>query len=245
MQNKTRGRQLTVLFENSWPKFDLENNIGDNLNKRSAKSTFNAWTKGALVDGTGKVWINEEYLSQIWRTTASYFVDGIAPTDKANFGGIICINYSAVIYRLNEIIDSPFPDKRRDYLRLSENMGKSVRDSECAEVIRLKYSEHIMVLKRELKRTRIKEFNIISDELTGIKLMVTTSEFHHIRRQSVYPYLVNIIWNGLIVNKETHKIITANNINDEYDLRDLCDEMGWSKRWFSDYEEALNKAGVQ
>ncbi|WP_330924888.1 hypothetical protein [Candidatus Sororendozoicomonas aggregata] len=124
-------------------------------------------------------------------------------------------------------------------------MGKSVRDSECAEVIRLKYSEHIMVLKRELKRTRIKEFNIISDELTGIKLMVATSEFHHIRRQSVYPYLVNMIWNGLIVNKETHKIITANNINDEYDLRDLCDEMGWSKRWFSDYEEALNKAGVQ
>ncbi|WP_252178101.1 hypothetical protein [Endozoicomonas sp. 4G] len=248
MQNNKRGSELTILFKNSKPNFDLENNIGNNLNKTSAQGTLNAWTNGTLVDGTGKVWINEEYLFQIWRTdkaTSSYFVDGIPSGDKVNFGGVICINYSAVIYRLNEIIDSPISNQRRDYLRLSENIGKSVRDSDSAEVYRLRYNEYITSVKRELKKSRIKQFNIVCDELTGFKLIKRTSEFHHIRRQSVYPNLVNMIWNGLIINKDTHEIITDNNINDEYDLLDLCQQMGWSTLWFDYYENALSQAGFQ
>jgi len=247
MRNNKRGTELTTLFENSRPKFNLERNIGNGLHKSSAKVTLNAWSNGALVDGTGKVWINEEYLSQIWRTdkaTASYFVDGISPSDKANFNGIICINYSAVIYRLLEIIDSPISNQRRDYLRLSESMGQSVRDSDAAEVYRLRYNEYITGIKKELKNTRIKQFAIVFDELTGLELIKNSAEFHHIRRQSIYPNLISMIWNGLVINKDTHDIITANNITDEYDLRELCYKMRWSTAWFNGYEASLSAEGI-
>ncbi len=248
MQNNERGKELATLFDNSRPNFDLESNLGDNLDKSSAQGTLNAWTHGALVDGTGKVWINEEYLFQIWRTdkaTASYFVTGISPDDKANFNGIVCVNYSAVIYRLLEIIDSPISNKRRSYLRLSENIGQSVRDSDAAEVYRLKYNEYISGLKRELKNTRVKEYNIIFDELTGLDLVKSTAEFHHIRRQSIYPNLISMLWNGMVINKETHDMINSYNITDEYDLFELCKKMGWHTSWLERYERDLKTAGIQ
>ena len=248
MPNDKRGSELITLFENSRPNFDLETNLDGNLNRASAQSTLNAWTNGALVDGTGKVWINEDYLSQIWRTdkaTASYFVDGISSNDKANFNGSICINYSAVIYRLHEIIDSPISNQRRSYLRLSESIGQSVRVSDAAEVYRLKYNEYITGVNRELKNTRIRQRGIQYDELTGDPLIKPTAEFHHIRRQSIYPNLISMIWNGLVINKSTHDIITGQNITDEYDLRDLCDEMNWSTYWFDQYQMSLSEAGIQ
>lgn len=248
MPNNKRGSELITLFGNSRPNFDLENNLNDNLNRTSAQSTLNAWTNGALVDGTGKVWINEDYLSQIWRTdkaTASYFVDGISSIDKANLNGSTCINYSAVIYRLLEIIDSPISNQRRNYLRLSENIGQSVRDSDAAEVYRLRYNEYITGMKRELKNTRIRQHGIQYDELTDAQLIRSTAEFHHIRRQSIYPSLISMIWNGLVINKSTHDIITGQNITDEYDLRDLCDEMNWSTSWFDQYQISLSEAGIQ
>ena len=248
MQNNERGKELATLFDNSRPNFDLESNLGDSLDKSSAQGTLNAWTRGALVDGTGKVWIKEEYLSQIWRTdkaTASYFVTGISPYDKASFNGIVCINYSAVIYRLLEIIDSPISNKRRSYLRLSENIGQSVRDSVAAEVYRLKYNEYISELKRELKNARVKKYNIIFDELTGHDLVKSTAEFHHIRRQSIYPNLISMLWNGLVINKETHGVINSCNITDEYDLFELCKKMEWHTSWLEQYENDLKDAGIQ
>ncbi|HCE2445474.1 TPA: hypothetical protein NGU01_002478 [Vibrio parahaemolyticus] len=248
MPNNRRGSGLTTLFEHSRPNFDLESNLDGSLSKPSAQGTLNAWTNGALVDGTGKVWINEDYLSQIWRTdkaTASYFVDGISSSDKANFNGSMCINYSAVIYRLLEIIDSPISNQRRSYLRLSENIGRAVRDSDAAEVYRLKYNEYIAGVKRELKNTKIKQYSIQVDELTGAPLIKSTAEFHHIRRQSIYPDLISMIWNGLVINKTTHDLITGQNITDEYDLRDLCIDMNWNISWFKQYQMSLDAAGIQ
>ncbi|UYM14469.1 hypothetical protein [Endozoicomonas euniceicola] len=190
----------------------------------------------------------EDYLFTIWRTdkaTASYFVDGISDIDKSNFNGSTCINYSAVIYRLNEIIDSPITDKRRGYLRLSEDIGQSVRDSDAAEVYRLKYNEHINSIKKEMKNRRIEHFGIENYELTGSFLNKATAEFHHIRRQSTCPDLISMIWNGVIVNKDTHNVITSRNANDEYDLLDLCEEQGWNTGWFNDYQTSLKSLDMQ
>jgi hypothetical protein len=47
------------------------------------------------------------------------------------------------------------------------------------------------------------------------------------------------IWNGLIVSKDTHNIITHHNVSDEYDLKELCLKMSWSTDWFKRYEEDL------
>ncbi|NEW61703.1 hypothetical protein GSY74_10435 [Sulfurovum sp. bin170] len=239
--------QLVPIFNSSHSiDYDLEFNLPTGLDKPSAQRTLNAWEEGTLVDGIGQVWIISDFLAQIWRTdasTASFFVGSILSHDKANFGGNNCIKYSAVIYRLNEIIQSPTSHKRREYLRVSENIGKAVRDSDPVEVIRLKYREFIEETKKKLKQQKIKQYNISFDELTDEPINNASSEFHHIRRQSIYPNMISLLWNGLIINQETHRIITQHSISDEYDLKDICKERGWNLNWFHDYQENLERYG--
>jgi hypothetical protein len=235
--------QLIPIYNNNHLIDYSIDNSKNNLSVASIKATVNAWTEGSLVDGIGQVWINEDALSFIWRTdnaTANFFIDRISSRDKANFGTGLCIKYSAVIYRLNEIIQTPIKDKRREYLRVSDDIGRCVRDAPPVEVIQLKYKEFIDEIKRKLKSQRIKKYNILIDELTGEVLDIGSSEFHHIRRQSIYPEMISLIWNGLILNKPTHDILTQNNISDEYGLRDICINKNWSIEWFSEYEKKLN-----
>ena len=222
--------------------YEVENNQ-NHLSKATIKATLNAWVEGSLIDGMGQVWIIEDILSAIWRTdkaTANFFIDSIPDKDKTNFGRGLCIKYSAVIYRLNEIIQAPIKNKRREYLRVSDEIGRKVRDSTVVELGQLKYKEFIDETKKQLKHKRIKECNIVYDELSGENLDIRFSEFHHIRRQSIFPHMISFIWNGLIINKKTHDILTLNDISDEYDLKRICIDMNWSIEWFSEYEKSLN-----
>lgn len=222
--------------------FDLSENLPDYLNLGSARRTFNAWESGACTDALGQVWIDEQPLSDIWRTdraTAAFFVGGIRPGDKANFAGKQYIKYSAVVYRLNEILQGPIPNKRREYLRLSEIIGLHARDASQAEVLRLKNTESVNDSKKRLKADRVQLHGISSDELTGEPLDMVTCEFHHIRRQAGHPDLIGMIWNGLIINISTHKLITSNNISDEDQLYNFCIRMSWSLGWFEIYQYNL------
>lgn len=226
----------------------LLEDISESLNGSSAVKTFNAWQSASLVDGIGQVWLKVDFLSAIWRTdagTAQFFVGSINSHDKATFNGQDCIKYSAAIYRINEIIQGPVSHKRREYLRFSEKIGQSVRDSDPVEVIRFKHREFIDNVRRELKKNRRQKYSINNDELTGELLYHSESEFHHIRRQSAHPELISMLWNGLLVNKNTHTIITSKNCSDEYDLKNLCDQLNWSTSWFSNYQQELSQAGYE
>jgi len=41
----------------------------------------------------------------------------------------------------------------------------------------------------------------------------------------MYKFISDSIYNGLIINKNTHNIITAQGINDESELLELCTQM--------------------
>lgn len=223
--------------------FDLKENLSSHLNLSSARRTFNAWQTGAFTDPIGRVWIDEEYLSNIWRTdqsTAAFFVGGMRQGDRENFSGKQYVKYSAVIYRLNEILQGPVSNKRREYLRLSEIIGGCARDASQAEVLRLQNTESVNDSKRRLKTDRIRAHGIHFDELTGKPLDVASCEFHHIRRQSGHTDLIGMIWNGLIINISTHRLITANNISDENHLYEFCIQQFWSTAWFAPYKNYLN-----
>jgi len=240
MPNKQN--QLVPIFDE---KYSINYQIEESefLNNSSVQQILNAWSQGSLVDGIGQVWIDEDCLSSIWRTdksTASYFTDDIREKDKLNFNGKNYLKYSSVIYRLNELIQSPIRNKRREYLKVSDKIGTAVRDSTFVHNKQLIYTEHIEDVKKKLKSQRIKTYTILLDELTLEPLDIAHSEFHHIRRQSIYPNLISFIWNGLIINKQTHHIITQNNISDEYDLEALCIKEGWSLDWLNQYISDLN-----
>ena len=233
-------KQIRPLFNSRQGiDFDLRENLPANLNLGAARRTFNAWQSGTLTDPTGQIWIDERYLSDIWRTdhgTAAFFVGGIIPRDKANFSGRQCVKYSAVVYRLNEILQGPIANRRREYLRLSEIIGLRARDASQAEVLRLQNAESVNDAKRRLKGDRIRAYNIQLDELTGQMLELSTCEFHHIRRQSGHSDLISMIWNGLIINRSTHNLITSNNISDEYQLCRFCISMTWFTDWYERYK---------
>lgn len=223
--------------------FDLVQSLPVNLNLGAARRTFNAWQSGTLTDAMGQIWIDEQYLSDIWRTdhgTAAFFVGGILLHDKANFAGRRCVKYSAVVYRLNEILQGPITSKRREYLRLSEIIGQHARDASQAEVLRLQNAESVNDVKKRLKGDRIRAYNINFDELTGQMLDLSTCEFHHVRRQSGHPDLISMIWNGLIINKTTHNTITSRNISDEHQLYELCISMSWFTEWYERYKIDVN-----
>ncbi len=48
------------------------------------------------------------------------------------------------------------------------------------------------------------------------------------------------IYNGHIVNESTHDIITRNSINDENELYELCEKLGWNTDWYSTYINYFN-----
>jgi len=236
--------EIVPLFNNRQGlDFDLSANLPAHLDAGSARRTFNAWELGSCTDGLGQVWVDEQHLSEIWRTdkaTAAYFVGGIRHGDRANFSGRQFIKYSAVVYRLNELLQGAIPDKRREYLRLSEIIGQHARDSSQAEVLRLKNTESVNDSKRRLKTDRIRLYGINSDELTDEPLDLVSCEFHHVRRQSGHSDLISMVWNGLIINIATHRLITSNNISDEEQLREFCIRMCWSLSWYQIYREKLN-----
>lgn len=233
-------KQIRPLFNSRQGiDFDLKENLPTNLNLGAARRTFNAWESGTLTDSMGQIWIDEQHLSDIWRTdngTAAFFVGGIISSDRVNFSGRQCVKYSAVVYRLNEILQGPITNKRREYLRLSEIIGQHARDASQADVLRLQNAESVNDAKRRLKGDRIRACNIQLDELTGNILELSTCEFHHIRRQSGHSDLIGMIWNGLIINKSTHNTITSNNISDEHQLYNFCISRGWRIDWYERYK---------
>lgn len=122
-------------------------------------------------------------------------------------------------------------------LKFSYDVYGAIRDSETAKLLRAEYYESVKNYIKKLKKSRINTFDIEFDELTNYPLVKKTSEFSHVRSCSVYPYHMDNIMNGHIVNKETHDIITANSINDENELYDLCEDLGWNTSWYEGYVE--------
>ena len=53
----------------------------------------------------------------------------------------------------------------------------------------------------------------------------------------MYPDLQLEIENGLIVNKETHDIITKENVQNEDDLYSLCIKNNWNINWYDYYRK--------
>lgn len=117
------------------------------------------------------------------------------------------------------------------YLETSKLYYDSINSSDKAKIIRLEYDTTLKEQKKKLKKKRIKKYKIELDELTKEKLD-RKCEFSHIRSCSMYKHLSDNIDNGLIINSETHQLITARGVNDEKELKDLCIEQKWCLDWY-------------
>jgi hypothetical protein len=212
------------------------------LNHATEKSIYNAWMKTAMIDNHGAVWLLPDRLAEILRTSkpnARYIQSNIRDEYKRQSANGTYLNYSEVNRILTDIAQHAGSTKREQYADFSESIGRSIRKCGKAQLLRAQTYEAITDEKRKLKSIRIKALKLVADELTLVPLL-KTSEFAHIRSCAIYPQFATNWNNGLILNRDTHLIVTQHEINNEHQLLQLCKERNWQTKWYHTYASDLN-----
>lgn len=215
------------------------------LSRQHLKAIYNAWQGSAAIDNKGTVWIAKDRIHTILRThrqNANYLLRDVKDANKCTIGRITYIRGTEICQLLDKNIQSAGKIKKEDYLRFSEELYKELRDAPQVKNLRASYYEITADLRRRLKKERQKTLRIETDELTGKPLKIR-SEFSHIRSVASYFELSVYHWNGLLVNKETHQLITKHNIHDEEALQALCITQQWKTDWHKIYKQALRVNG--
>ena len=221
------------------------------LAKGTLKGIFNAWVEASVIDLRGAVWVRSSGLHTILRTTAAkarYLVAGAAKRDKVQLSGRSWIGMTKVIETflrsskvcewVSESIQSSGTARREDYLRYSEAVFRKIRDSDKAKLLRAEFREHLNGIQRGLKKQRVKRLKLQHDELTGAPLS-KGANFAHIRAVCVDFEMADKDWNGVVVNPETHLVLTKQEILDENDLLLVCESRRWHTEWHGEFRREL------
>ena len=227
---------------------DLDINFpeaNETLSESTITAINNAIEEGSIVDINGILWIKANKLNVVWRTdkpTARQIVLQI-PQGKfrRTFGGEEYIRSAEVMkwvfYRLESATGS-----KENFLNYVKKTLPFVMDQPAIRIYKLEASIALQSQRKLLKRERIKRYCIYTDELTGLALKRGLgSDFSHIISAASDFELADQIWNGLVVNIETHKLITSKGITDSTDLLCLCDEEEWRTSWYDDFHNSLNE----
>lgn len=206
------------------------------------KGIYNAWSRAIRVDTYGRLWVLSDELHNILRTSqanARYFLLNVEDEFKIESESKVYVQCSEVCRFLDSGIQGEAGSiKREKYLRFSEAIYRDMRDSDKLSLIRAEMYELMNTERKKLKQRRKGDLKVQKDELTGDEL-VKGYEFSHIRSVSSYLHLADRYWNGLLVNKETHAIITQEGIQDEVQLYKLCLYRGWSLEWYEPFLKSL------
>lgn len=223
-------------------KFEPPKPQSEKLSSKVCTEIVNAWDNHTVFDNLGRPWVEREVLNRILRTSkenAFYRVAQLYPRYKTKANGKIYVKGEAVMFLLSESVLNARSLLRENALHYSQLLYLAIQDCDKSRVMRAEHYEFVKKIVKTLKANRLKSLNIGTDELTNVGLSRIRAEFSHIRSVSVYPHLATYQQNGLIVNKETHRIITDLNINDEDELLNLCKQKGWNTSWYEKYLEFL------
>lgn len=212
----------------------LENQITQKVKSELQR----AWRDSILIDEKGWMWVKKNKLHSIIRTNkanAQFLVMRLSSEFKCNFNGELYIRGYKVLELLAKTIEENGAGKKGLNLEASKKFYDAINTCESVRLQRLEYDYTLNEARKKLKKKRRTKYKLTHDELTGEPLIIRSCEFSHIRSQSIYRELSDHIDNGLIVNKETHRLITERGINDENELLSFCKEQGWKTDWYDAY----------
>ena len=237
-----------ILFDNRPVQgaYDKPNVTNNRLDPKIIQGILNAWDNFTEFDDFGRLWINSEGVHVVLRTSkenAAYWIASLPDEQKYRKNQALLIKGESVCYLLDSLIQNARSMLRENYISYSQLVYISIRDCSRARELRGQHYEYTKKIVRTLKKKRITDYQIGFDELTGETLHGPTAEFSHIRSVSLFPSLASHLDNGLVVNNCTHRIITANNINDENELFDLCNLNNWDINWYYKYKSYLQQIG--
>lgn len=213
-----------------------------NLNERTTNSIITALKKG-MITSRGEVWISKEKIWHILRKKSeresNYEIEKIKNYDKITINGELFINSATIVeFLIRKSVGIP----NNDILSSIIDILVKIQKDKVVQGQREKYNRQIKEQLAKLGRTRIEEKGVINDELTG-ELLKKGYEFHHIRARSISGnkrYQLDIEL-GLVINKKTHKAITAEGIVDEDELYQFCINNKWEINWYDKLKEELKK----
>lgn len=213
-----------------------------NLNERTTKSIISALKKG-IITSPGEVWISKEKIWHILRKKSAkesnYEIEKIKDHDKIKINDEIFINSAAIIDLLiRKYVGNP----NNDILSSVIEMLVRIQNDKVVQGQREKYNRQIKEQLAQLGKTRVKEKGIKNDELTG-EMLKKRYDFHHVRARSISGnerYQLDIEL-GLVINKDTHKVITKEGIVDEDELYVFCMNNNWKIDWYDTLKEELKK----
>lgn len=212
------------------------------LDKVTVKKINNAIEHG-IIDNQGHIWICCSKLHVILRVKtkvdAQYLLESISKKYKANYGGNIYVRWASLISIISRRIEDNPSNK---YLPLVFEILKEINECNDVKILRLEAKTLREKNLKRLKWQRIKNYNLINDELTGETLNKAKAQFSHIRSVTMYPEISEMLWNGLVINIGTHATITELSINDENQLYELCYNKGWNLGWYDIYKEYIAKS---
>ena len=150
-------------------ELDFRKSSDTSLNESTLKSIHNAWTASAGIDGYGAVWVAASKLHTILRTSpgvARYYLDRSVKNEcKRKIDGETYVKGTEICHLIDNIIQSSGSITRERYAGYSESVYRRIRDSKDAQLIRAEKYERIARYRSELKRTRIAQLYLKSDEL--------------------------------------------------------------------------------
>jgi hypothetical protein len=215
------------------------------------RGIFKAWIAASVIDQRGALWVKASQLHTILRTKkdkARHLLGGASKRDKVQmtgeglFGGEkvleTLIRSTKVCEWVNHSIQSPVASRTAEYLRYSEAVYRKVRDCDRAKVLRTEFREQLKSTQKNLKKQRVKRLKIKHDELTGVSLE-RSANFAHIRAACVYFEMADKDWNGLVINAETHLVLTKEGILDESELLQMCKKKKWKTDWHDTFKREL------
>lgn len=207
------------------------------ISKKVRTELSRAWREGILIDEKGWMWIKKDKLHSILRTTRSnahFLAMQIDDEFKKTFNGETYIRGYKILGLLAKIIEENGVGSKGVNLEASKQFFETINQCDAVKLQRLEYDCTLKEARKKLKKKRRQKYQLKNDELTGAPLK-RGFEFSHIRSYALYREISDQIDNGLLVNKETHRLITERGINDESGLLELCFEQGWQTDWYEDY----------
>lgn len=211
--------------------------IYDLLSKNHLQIIKNAFLNNTKIASNGLVYLKIKGLAQILRTGASnYFVyqgvDGIiSPAEVISIDGEEYISGSTLAGLLDYRISTTL-GRTKTYLKFSRQIYQMIGELDSINTVRTIYLHDIEKNRKELKKARIKKYNIVACEFSRNKFDNNSDvEFAHIRSVITNPHLASDVDNGVIILKHIHAELTSLNIHDYEGMYNYCVRKGYSTDW--------------
>lgn len=182
-----------------------------------------AISKGVVITDAGTTLVNEEELHDMLgesKKDTKFIVDNkLSDSEKTNINNKLYIKSGAVLKEVHTRAEEHPDASKRAKNRYTEK--SIIRISESSEVKAQKgdFEDFAKKEEKKLPSKRQSKNKEKKDEITD-KPLNGNGEFHHKNKKTIYPDSVERLdpEKGVLVNKDTHKDIHINNINNEEQL---------------------------